>query len=135
MDVFGGFEFVDEGDGVVFGGDGAVSLFVGDEGGGAETEFAGALAGLDESWRREIGPQKIGLAEEFEGVAMGDGDGLVFLGQMAGVDEVDSGSDLEAAGSADEDEAAGVGFVQAGDEGAGGFDEVVLRLRRRARRR
>ena len=57
---------------------------------------------------------------------MGDGDGLVFLGQVAGVDEVDAGSDLEAAGAADEDESAGVGFVESGDEGAGGFDEVVL---------
>jgi len=44
---------------------------------------------------------------------------------MSGVDEVDAGSDVETASSADEDEAAGVGFVESGNEGAGGFDEVV----------
>jgi len=64
VDVFGGFEFVDEGDGVVFGGDAAVSLLVGDERGGAEAEFAGALAGLNKSGGREVGPQKVGLVED-----------------------------------------------------------------------
>jgi hypothetical protein len=56
---------------------------------------------------------------------VGDGDGLVFLGQVAWVDDVDAGGYEKAAGSADEDEALDVGLVESGDEGAGSLDEVV----------
>jgi len=58
-DVLRAFEFVDQGDGVVFYGDGAVSLYITDEGVSAETEFAGALTGLDEHGGREVRPIEI----------------------------------------------------------------------------
>jgi hypothetical protein len=44
---------------------------------------------------------------------------------VTGIDEIDAGSDVEAAGSADHDEAAGVGLVKPGDEGTGDLDHVV----------
>src|SRR5271156_3420003 len=124
-DVLGVFGPGGGGDGVFVGGDGAGSLFVGDEVVFAETEFAGALAGLDESGGREVGPVEVGFVEEVFGFAVGDGDVLVFRGQEARGDDVDAGGDVEAAGPADEDEAAGSGLVESRDEGAGGLEEVV----------
>ncbi len=85
------FEFVDKGGGVVFGGDAAVSLLIGEERVAPQAELAGTLPGLDEGGRREVGPGKVGFAQQVEGVAMGNGDGLPLLGQMAGVDHVDAG--------------------------------------------
>jgi hypothetical protein len=126
-DVLRVFELVDQGDGIVFGGDGAVSLLVGYERVAAEAEFAGALAGLDEDGGREVGPGKIGLAQDVEGVAVGNGDGFVFFGQVTGIDDIDAGGDVEAAGSADEDETPDIGLVKAGDEGARGFEELLDR--------
>src|SRR5271165_2373872 len=131
-DVLRVFELVDESDGVVFGGDGAFSLLVGKQLVFAEAELAGALAGLYESGRREISPGKVGFAQHVERVAVGDGDVFVLRGQVAGVDEVDTGSDEEAAGSANKDETAHVGHVEAADERAGGVEEIVDGSRARA---
>lgn len=115
----GTLQFVDEGDGVVFHRDAAVVLVVGDEVVFAEAEFSGALAGLKECSGAEAGPVDVGLFDEFESVGVGGGDGEPLGREMTAGEEGDSGSNEEAGGATDVDEAGGFGGL------ADGIDEVL----------
>lgn len=101
------FELIGESDSVVLHGDFAVTLGVADELIFAKTELAGALAGLEEGCWTEAGPVDVGLFDEGKRVAVGPGDGLPLGGEMAAVEQGDSGSDFEAGCSADVEEARG----------------------------
>src|SRR5580692_3053794 len=70
-DVAGILEFVDQGDGVIFGGDFALSLVVGHEPRSSQAELAGALPRFDHGGGTEIGPVEVGILEHWQHVAMG----------------------------------------------------------------
>ena len=102
--VFGVFEFIHQGDGVVLHRDAAFVLLVGDEVVFAEAVFGGALAGFEVRGGAEVGPVDGGLFQVIEDGDVGVDDGEVGRRQVAGGTQGDAGSDEEGACSTDDDE-------------------------------
>ncbi len=87
----------------------------------ADAEFAGAGAGHEHGGRGNHGPVERGLfAQRVKEFARGCGFGLVFGGEVGGIDHVDAAArHLQAAGAADHQQALGMGLFDGIEQGCG----------------
>ncbi len=110
------FQFVDQGNSIVFHGDATVVLVVGDQGISTEAEFSGSLAGIEVGGGAEAGPIDVAGAEIIEDLLMCPGKSYPFGRQVSGVKQGDSWRYKKTAGTSDDDKAramvSGNGFGQ-----------------------
>jgi len=100
-------------------------LLVGDELVGSEAEFAGALAGDEETGGAEVGPVDVGLLDEIEQLCVRDGDGKPWGGHVAAFDDGDAGGDFEAACATDDQETWNSGLLDCLKEVFGDWQELI----------
>ena len=94
------FDLVGQGNCIVLKRNPAITLFVGNQFRGSETELAGPLTGLEESGRAEVGPVDIRSLENPQRVFMRPGNREECLGQITGCDESYARRDFEKSGAA-----------------------------------
>ncbi|CAM2150607.1 hypothetical protein PT2222_240029 [Paraburkholderia tropica] len=125
-------QFVHEGDGVVLGGNAAVTLRVGDQRVRARAERAGTLARGDQRGGREEGPVEIRhRAVKSECLAVRERDRLVGVREAVRIHQLLAGRDFERARAAHHHEARQAGGARAVDQRAARDLQIAQLARRR----
>src|SRR5579883_586760 len=122
------FNFIDKGNGVIFGGDAALPIFVCYELIGTRPIASGTLSRSDEGGRTDIGPIEIGRMVDLQGIAMSQGHGPPSLREIGRINKLYPRRNLQASSSTDHNEPLHASMWQPCEQRARGIDDNLWLL-------